>query len=332
MLRRTILAFTVVLMTTGWPGWDDLQAQVPVQEQAQAYYFEAESELADGRLDRAEDYHQRALELLGGDNAKLSALDVKILFARKDYEAARAALDRFYSFDPGPNLKRDMAPLLVQIDELLERQRLAARREEEARLLAETTARERLERLRDAVSTCVDRQTCLASQDMVSAQGGEGLNEYFEPIKHRLCWDFSEPTACNALAIREGRVQGEGSEEDFAAAEHSCALGNREGCRFAALFLIPDRNGLQRVNSIKTDPVRTVEYLSRSCELSDYLGCNLLVFLYWSDEFGVQRNSSEYKRWARPTCVLSQAEGYYFSGAMQQRCEKWDFPKLRVGK
>ena len=149
-------------------------AQISSQDRAQALYFESEAALAAGQLDRAEQYRAQAVSLLGSSNAKLAALEVKILFAQKRYLDAREGLDRFYRSDPGPNLIREMAPFVVKIEEKLEEVRLAEiaaeeqrlareRAKDEARVLAERRKRERPQRLAQAVSGCVDREACRRS-------------------------------------------------------------------------------------------------------------------------------------------------------------------------
>ena len=116
-----------------------VHAQFSDQDRAQAAYFQSEAALADSETEKAESLLNEAREILGSDNAKLVALEARILFAQERYIETRAALARFFDYSPGPNLRREMSEIMVRIDALAEverEQQVTAMRDQATQRLA----------------------------------------------------------------------------------------------------------------------------------------------------------------------------------------------------
>lgn len=219
-------------------------SQVAQEERAKAYYFEAEAALGDGRLNEAERYHDEAVNLLGASNAKLAALHVRILFAAQRYEEAKAAIQRFYSYDPGPNLKRDIAPIIVQIDDAIVAQR-------EARIAG---ARQLIERAR-------------ASYDNDPLSAYNSFSEYVEKY----------PGGVDIAEARSGKVSlssAASAEEARLEAKDRIASGLR---RINQRANFTSREYGKKKNWWKVKSTVSVNFDYDTCTLSS----NLRVDTYW---------------------------------------------------
>ncbi|MCG8378051.1 MAG: ankyrin repeat domain-containing protein, partial [Proteobacteria bacterium] len=86
-------------------------------KKAKAYYFAAEEAYNNKQYESALNGIKKTEELLGKSNAVLEGLRVKVLFELKDYQAAKQALDKFYTYKASPELEKDIAPYLLKIDE-----------------------------------------------------------------------------------------------------------------------------------------------------------------------------------------------------------------------
>ena len=301
-------------------------AQTTDERRAQALYFESEAALADGQLDRAEQFRARAVSLLGSSNAKLAALEVRILFAQKRYLDAKETLDQFYRYDPGPNLIRDMAPYLVEIEEELEKRRLAKLalvERERKRKLEAAAALELKKRAKHLVATCSDEASCITALAELDASKAKVLSEYQE-IEVKLCAEFRHTSSCEQLLRNQSpTARGQNAFEapreylnwryirniatgvlcinDYSSDSISKlgdGLTNDNLCQ-SAMIRMEIRSSYTE-NMLDMIPYRP-QYLGLSQEVADkvcndgnLIGCRYLKNIYFDDKYGFKGNSEKF--------------------------------------
>ena len=92
--------------------------------QARAYYFVAEEAFENKKYKDAYASLKKAQQLRGEPDARMLALEVKILYAQKRYSDAKKKLDVFYELDKrSQKLEREMAPILISLDGKIEQER-----------------------------------------------------------------------------------------------------------------------------------------------------------------------------------------------------------------
>lgn len=95
-------------------------AQSPADEaRARAQYAQGLRDLEGGNPQAAYDYSISARELLGSDNARLSALRVEALVALERWQDAKHEYEYFFTLGPGGELSAEVAALTVRIDQSL---------------------------------------------------------------------------------------------------------------------------------------------------------------------------------------------------------------------
>jgi hypothetical protein len=127
-MKKSILLIALIL------GLTSNQLLANTDKKAQAYFFAAEDAYKNKEYSSALSGIKKAEKLLGGGNAVLQSLRVKILHDKGDYELAQQALDKFYTFKANTTLEKEIAPYLLKIDDKLEEQRLAKIQAEKERL------------------------------------------------------------------------------------------------------------------------------------------------------------------------------------------------------
>lgn len=332
-LQTNLLKWWVVFLMAVFLGLAPTHAQMSDQQRAQAYYFEAEAALADGQLKTADDLRAKAEELLGSDNSKLLFLETRIHYANGTYEAAQRAMQRFYDFNPGPNLKRDMAPYVVKIEAKLEEARLAKVAAEKARLVAEVRRRERPARLARTVAACLTSESCeRAIAALEKEENDEGIAALVFELRHKQCAEFNDNLAAKACTLVFVQPQ-IGVPEAMRAVERACSLGHLVACNTAAALLLPRKNGIDRIRTeIPVDIDRAVTLYKANCARNEYYSCSILSFLYSENTFGVKKNGSEFKKFTRRACVATAInKENYLNLMIKRRCEKWGFPARAQG-
>ena len=259
-LNRILGIFLLML----WAGAGSVSvAQPSSSDRARAYYFAAEEAYADKKYDSALSALDKARDLLGGSNARLSALRVKILFDLERYEDAKAALDVFYGFKPADGLARTMASYLLQIDEKIaeeearvERERLAAIAREKERQAA--LERQRIEEERQAAQ----RRPIIAEIEAIQDQCATGLE----------CFRIGQEFVARFVESREQRdwVNQKKYMSMVRILHHkACTLGYKEGCSDLTYY-VSDHTG-------KLDQNDIIEYetlFSKQCNnVSRYTSC-----------------------------------------------------------
>ncbi|MFL0803054.1 MAG: hypothetical protein K6L81_05010 [Agarilytica sp.] len=173
-------------------------AQTQNDQMARAYYFEAQRAVAAGTYGDALSAINKAESLLGSSNASTTALKVKIYFGQGKYQAAKQALNTFYTLKSGENLAREMAVFLTKVDKKIieeksrieserraaivkaEQDRLAAIAAKKARIEAETLRQQQAERdrLAQLAQQAVDAKQALQDQ-FQSCENGRSVFDCF---------------------------------------------------------------------------------------------------------------------------------------------------------
>ena len=109
------LAFAV---TTTLPAF----AQSSV-EKAQAHYFSALEAFDRGDYQAVLEDVQKAEAISGETGEVLLKLETKALYELARYQEAKSTPNDFYSFGPSSDSKREMASILLDIDEKIEEER-----------------------------------------------------------------------------------------------------------------------------------------------------------------------------------------------------------------
>ena len=87
------------------------------QARARAQYEQGLRELYAGNAEAALNHANTARDLPGADNARLAALRVEAHLGLRDWDAAEATADEFFTLNPTPELTQHIANLTVIIDE-----------------------------------------------------------------------------------------------------------------------------------------------------------------------------------------------------------------------
>lgn len=353
-----MLKWLSVLAAALLVGLSPAHAQMTDQQRAQAYYFEAEASLADGKLKDADDLRAKAKEALGGDNAKLLFLEARIHFQNGTYEAANRAMQRFYEYNPGPNLSRDMSPYVVKIETKLEEARSAAaaaavaeaekRRAEE--LLAAQAAL-----LDEAIEECVDTSSCASSSEKIQkfteengsfppefndkviafsekscASGSEKNCKLAGAFHLKLCIDGRSVESCVAVS-KNGQFT---LEQRLAFLVFSCLeLKHLESCRTRGEFLLHDTGypaPLLRPlvkSSAEKDGLSSLASFHVACNGGDVFGCNRVIENYIFQREAGQVDKYSYRGQLDSACgKIGDVNGYYLHQAVADACAKRDFP------
>ncbi|GEM_PF-2734876 len=96
-----------------------VNAQSSQDAEARAYFFAAEVAYDEGQYQKALDAIAKVEKMLGKGNAKLSSLRVQALYALKRYGEARREINRFYTFKASNSLSREMASIMLKVDDLI---------------------------------------------------------------------------------------------------------------------------------------------------------------------------------------------------------------------
>ncbi|MFT7559761.1 MAG: TPR repeat protein [Flavobacteriales bacterium] len=163
------LIFMIFVLNLGFTSM--AQAQSQDEKLARAYYFESERAVNIESYSDALLAINKAEELLGKGNASTTAIKVKIYFGQQKYNLAKQALNKFYTYEAGDKLSREMSTYLIRIDkkvegeniriaaqrqaqiEKAERDRLAAISAEKRRILANRVRQENIEKERLATQS-----------------------------------------------------------------------------------------------------------------------------------------------------------------------------------
>ena len=129
------------MLTIGLSVNEFTQAQSST-EKAQAYYFSALEAFDRGDYQAVLEDVQKAEAISGKTGEVLLKLETKALYELGRYQEAKSTLNEFYSFGPSADSKREMASILLDIDERIEgqRQQKIERQAQEARLEREFAA------------------------------------------------------------------------------------------------------------------------------------------------------------------------------------------------
>lgn len=90
------------------------------QDQARAYFFAADEAYQAGKYQDALKAVQRAESLSGETGPLLLKLEAQSLFKLGRYEEAKSTLNEFYASNPSASDQRDVASILLELDEKLE--------------------------------------------------------------------------------------------------------------------------------------------------------------------------------------------------------------------
>lgn len=304
-------------------------AQVSDQERAQAYYFEAEAALADGRLKDANQLRIKAWKILGGGNPKLEFLAARIYYSAGAYDDAQAAVERFYSHDPGPNLRREIAPYVVKIEAAIEKARLEEVAAAEAKAAADKQRRERPTRIADAVAACVDEESCASSiAKLGKEENQEGISKILTRINGDRCRLYNTSEACIMLAKDE-----ELSLQDrLEAVEIACSKKmDLRSCVTVGAHYLPTRDGGVRISGITPDIEKALQAFVMACVKNDRYACAILYSMYRDDDFGVPKNKDGYKLYRDLSCIITETQGLnYANKTFKKYCESWGKPKRPV--
>lgn len=114
-LNAPLLAATLVLVGG---VTEQVQAQSAAdQARARAQYEQGLRELYAGNPEAALNHANTARDLLGADNARLAALRVEAHLGLRDWDAAEATAEEFFTLNPTPELTQHIANLTVIIDQ-----------------------------------------------------------------------------------------------------------------------------------------------------------------------------------------------------------------------
>src|SRR5690554_2466647 len=110
-LRRVAILFVLFVMS-----FQQVQSQSN-EERAKAYYFQAEEAFTKKEYDKAINYCDQVVEILGSSNALVEVLYVKSYYAQNKIAKAKEALHSFSNFSPDASLSKEIAPYIVKIEE-----------------------------------------------------------------------------------------------------------------------------------------------------------------------------------------------------------------------
>ena len=111
-----------VMLTIGLSVNEFTQAQSST-EKAQAYYFAAVDAFDKGDYQGTLDGVQKAEAISGKTGEVLLKLETKALYELGRYQEAKSTLNEFYNFGPSPESKREMALIVVGIEENIDKSR-----------------------------------------------------------------------------------------------------------------------------------------------------------------------------------------------------------------
>lgn len=112
------------------------------EAKSKAYYFSAQEQYESKKYDSALSLLEKSEEAGGATNAYIEALRAECYVGKKDWGKAKKSLDKCFNMDPSNETLKRVSPLLLKVDEELNKEKEA----EEKRILAERAAEE--ERLR----------------------------------------------------------------------------------------------------------------------------------------------------------------------------------------
>lgn len=140
MTLRTFVCTTAFVAAWALPTAAMAQSTAD-KNKAKAYYFSAQQAYEGGNYSEALSNLKQA-ENLVGDSGYYIMLRAKTYYKKGDYREAKLEMDKFYASEPPEAMQREMAPILIGIDEQLEAQRAA-----EAKRAADKREAERIAEL-----------------------------------------------------------------------------------------------------------------------------------------------------------------------------------------
>ena len=196
-LRSVAILFVLIM------GFHQIQAQSN-EERAKAYYFQAEEAFTEKEYDKAINYCDQVVEILGSSNALVETLYVKSYYAQNKIAKAKEALNSFSNFRlDDASLSREIAPYIVKIEEAekeeKKRQEIAAKkveeREKEEKRKAELAAQKKIEEKQRALQAKAERERQFKKEEQqrIKLQLEQGL----KPDKY----DFVGSFTTDGLAV-----------------------------------------------------------------------------------------------------------------------------------
>lgn len=119
------LALSAAALSLVWTGAALGQSSTPSPAdaaRADAYFFVAQSAFEEGRLEDAVAAVERAESVTGQTSQRMLAIEAKALTQLERFDDAKSVLDMFYSTNPDETLQRDMASVLIAVDDGLRAQ------------------------------------------------------------------------------------------------------------------------------------------------------------------------------------------------------------------
>jgi len=196
------------------------------QMQAKGYYFAAEESFTNGNYDEALGAINKSKSLLGSSNARISAMEIKILYALKQYPKAQQELDNFYSYQSSDQLQREVSSYLVKIEKSIQSKILKMKLEKEnaARVLAAQEIKSRKQAEMERNMRQANRKTLVGKLVQIPAgsfvMGSNNGREWERPVHsvsvssfkmqaYEVTWDQYQPCV-NERACKKPRHNGWG--------------------------------------------------------------------------------------------------------------------------